>query len=198
MNKRRKIGLFGGSFDPVHVGHMIIASYIVQWCDVDEVWMMLSPMNPFKRDRMMESDANRLAMLRIAVSGAENISVTDVELSMPQPSYTINTLERLCQLYPDYDFRLIVGSDNLAAFDRWREGERIIRDFGLIVYPRPDYELPSPLPEGVTVVDAPLVEISSTFVRDAIKHHRNMNFFLPPGVYDYILTHNLYSAHVNQ
>lgn len=192
---RKRIGIMGGSFNPVHTGHMIVASYIAQWSDLDEVWLMLSPQNPFKTDMKLAQDSDRRAMLCIAVEGSTCLRACDVELSMPRPSYTIDTLRHLSDMYPDCDFTLIVGSDNWESFSRWRSPREIISEYGLIVYPRPGYPVEAGEAEaGVRFVDAPQVELSSTFIRRAIAEGRDMNFFLPSGVYQYVLSHGLYGA----
>ncbi|WP_295731495.1 nicotinate (nicotinamide) nucleotide adenylyltransferase [uncultured Muribaculum sp.] len=192
---RKRIGIMGGSFNPVHTGHMIVASYIAQWSALDEVWLVLSPQNPFKKDMALTPDADRLAMLRIAVAGSTCLRACDVELSMPRPSYTIDTLRHLSAMYPDYDFTLIIGSDNWESFSRWRSPAEIISEYGLVVYPRPGHPVAGCDSEaGVVCVDAPQVELSSTFIRRAIAEGRDMNFFLPSGVYQYIQAHGLYGA----
>lgn len=193
---KRRIAVMGGSFNPVHTGHMIVASYIAQWGDVDEVWLMLSPQSPFKTDAAdMVADSDRLAMLRIATSAMPRLGVCDIELTMPRPNYTVNTLAELERRYPDCSFTLIVGGDNWESFPRWRSPREIIDRHGLIVYPRRGYSLDGiDAEERVRLVHAPEVEISSTFIRQAIAQGRDMNFFLPTGVYEYICTHNLYSS----
>jgi nicotinate-nucleotide adenylyltransferase len=189
----------GGSFNPVHIGHMIVASYIAQWGGVDEVWLMLSPQNPLKQgDDTLLPDDVRMAMLNIAVGNDPRLKVCDIELSMPRPNYTIDTLRRLAAVHPDCDFRLIIGTDNWQSFHRWRAPEEIIGEFGLIVYPRPGYSaVGADTTPGVTVVDAPQVEISSTFIREALVNGGDVNFFLPAGVYRYISEHALYAPHKN-
>lgn len=189
---RRVIGILGGSFNPVHNGHLMLASYIAQFGPVDEVWLNLSPQNPFKEQSELLDDRHRLAMLDKAVNGSVTVKVCDVELSLPQPSYTINTMEKLESMYPDYDFRIIIGSDNWPRFPEWRDSEALIERYGLIVYPRRDYPLPDIVPDNVTVVDAPMVDISSTFIRECIAEGRDMNFFMPPQVYEYIERNKLY------
>ena len=189
---RRVIGILGGSFNPVHNGRLMLASYIAQFGPVDEVWLNLSPQNPFKVQSELLDDRHRLAMLDKAVNGSTTVKVCDVELSLPQPSYTINTMEKLESMYPDYDFRIIIGSDNWPRFPEWRDSEALIERYGLIVYPRRDYPLPDIVPDNVTVVDAPMVDISSTFIRECIAEGRDMNFFMPPQVYEYIERNKLY------
>ena len=187
------IGLLGGSFNPVHMGHMMLASYFTQWGYVDKVWLTLSPQNPMKNPAALLPDIRRLAMLNIATRNVPDIETCDIELSMPRPSYTINTLTTLARRYPTKKFKLIIGSDNWNIFDRWRESQRILDEFGVIVYLRPGYDVERRNVDGLEVVDAPGINLSSTFVRDAIENGRDMNLFLPQGVYKYITDNNLYT-----
>lgn len=180
------IGIFGGSFNPVHCGHIQLAQAIVDQSIVDEVWLTLSPLNPLKADsRELASDADRMAMLQLAVKDHKGLKACDIELTMPRPSYTIDTLRRLEQMYPDEKFRLIIGSDNLLIFNRWRASEELMRDFKPIVYPRPGYEA-----EGC--IDVPQFDISSTEVRERIRRGEDVNNLVPAEVSDYIRTHHLY------
>lgn len=193
------IGILGGSFNPVHIGHMMLASYLVQFTSLDAVWLTLSPLNPLKATSLeLIPDIQRLKMLSIAARDAAGIEVCDIELSMPRPSYTINTLDYLKRRYPRRRFKLIIGSDNWRIFDRWRDHERILRDYGVIVYPRPGYPVSDLYEEGMVYVDAPQFNMSSTFVRAAIAKGADMNFFLPDGVYDYIKQNNLYRPQTSQ
>ena len=186
------IGIFGGSFNPVHIGHMMLASYLTQWGYVDEVWLTLSPLNPLKDAAELLPDIKRLAMLSIAAKGADAIDICDIELSMPKPSYTIDTLRVLAERYPEYRFKLIIGSANWQIFDRWRSAQQILDDFGVLVYLRPGYPVDKRHIDGMEVVDAPMAHVSGTFIRQAIAKGRNMNYFLPAGVYKYILDNKLY------
>ncbi len=190
----KTIGILGGSFNPVHSGHMMLASYLSQWGYVDEVWLTLSPRNPLKEPGDLLPDMKRLAMLNIAVKGASSIDICDIELSLPKPSYTINTLEVLRERYPEYRFKLIIGSDNWRIFDQWRASSRILDEFGVIVYLRPGYPVEHRHVDGLEVVDAPMINVSSTFIRDSIARGRNMNYFMPAGVYKYIVDNRLYKA----
>lgn len=192
---KETIGILGGSFNPVHVGHMILASYLSQWNYVDKVWLTLSPCNPLKDAGGLLPDMKRLAMLSIACRNAPGLDICDIELAMPRPSYTINTLDLLAGRYPDKRFKLIIGSDNWAIFDKWRDSQRILDEYGVIVYPRPGYPLDrSAIVDGMEVVDAPMVHISSTFIRHAIATGKDMRFFLPEGVAKYISDNKLYSS----
>lgn len=191
-DKKPVIGILGGSFNPVHIGHMMLASYLSGWGYVDQVWLTLSPRNPLKDPDSLIPDTKRLTMLNLALKGSKGIDLCDIELSMPAPSYTIRTLDTLAARYPNYRFKLVIGSDNWANFDRWKEGQRILDDYGVIVYPRPGYPIPQGHVDGMETVDAPTVNISSTFIRDAIARGRDVDYFLPQGVYKYILDHKLY------
>ncbi len=191
----KHIGIFGGSFNPVHIGHTMLASFIGQFTDLDEVWMTLSPLNPLKQNRdELIDDCSRLDMLKIAVEGCDYIEVCDIELSMPRPSYTIDTLTLLQNRYPDYRFSIIIGSDNWINFSRWKDYDIILERFGVIVYPRPGYDITEKLdsPNVSFMNDAPIIEISSSFIRKSISEGKNMNYFLPSGVYKYITDHSLY------
>ncbi len=189
----RRVGIFGGSFNPVHRGHTGLASYIAHTPLVDEVWLTLSPSNPLKPDNSL-SEHHRLAMLQMATIQADNIKVCDIELSMPRPSYTIDTLDRLAHTYPDCKFTLITGADNLAIFDRWRDYRRIISDYGLIVYPRPDYSPGDMITDSnIIMLDSvPMFDISSTILRDNIADPAFTQQYLDPEVYKYIQKHHLY------
>ena len=190
----KTIGILGGSFNPVHAGHMMLASYLSQWGYVDEVWLTPPPRTPLKEPGDLLPDMKRLAMLNIAVKGASAIDICDIELSLPKPSYTINTLDVLRERYPEYRFKLIIGSDNWRIFDQWRASRRILDEFGVIVYLRPGYPVDRRHVDGLEVVDAPMMNVSSTFIRDAIARGRNMNYFLPAGVYKYIVDNRLYKV----
>lgn len=189
---KKVIGIFGGSFNPVHIGHMQVASYLAQWGYVDEVWLTLSPRNPLKEPGDLIPDMKRLTMLSIALKGSENLDICDIELTMPRPNYTVNTLRQLKEMYPDFHFKLIVGSDNWRIFQRWKEPQVILDEFGVIVYMRPGYPVENRNVPGMEVTQAPMADISSTFIRDAIARGRDMTYYLPQGVYKYILDNKLY------
>ena len=189
------VGILGGSFNPVHIGHLMLASYLRQFAGLDDVWLTLSPLNPLKShpDELIP-DVQRLEMLKIATRDASHgIGVCDIELSMPRPSYTIDTLRVLSRRYPRKRFKLIIGSDNWRIFEQWKDYETILEDYGVIVYPRPGYPVPNRYEDGMEVVDAPLSSLSSTFVRSSILRGKDMTYFLPPGVYEYIKEKGIYS-----
>lgn len=185
------IGLLGGSFNPVHNGHVMLASHLSKTPILDKVWLVLSPRNPLRKDAIV-SDEHRLAMLNIALNDVRDVEVCDIELSMPRPSYSIATLDRLKRLHPDKQFRWIIGSDNWLIFHRWREYIRILDEYGIIVYPRPGYRIEHIEHPNAILIDAPVMDISSTFIRHGITEGKNMNHYLPSGVFDYITTHQLY------
>lgn len=190
-----KVGLFFGSFNPVHTGHLIIANYMANHTDLTEVWLMVSPHNPLKKKSTLINMYDRLEMVNLALEGAESLKSSDFEFRLQQPSYTIDTLTHLKEQYPDKEFVLIMGSDNLVSLKKWKNFEILLRDYKLYVYPRPGYEEhefanhPS-----VTITDTPFMELSSTFLRKAIQEKRNIKYFLPDSVLDFIDKKGLYSS----
>jgi nicotinate-nucleotide adenylyltransferase len=189
-----RIGIYSGSFDPIHCGHAMVANYASQWGGVDEVWLMVSRLNPLKKDGCPPAaDAHRLRMAQMVAEECNGVKASDFELELPEPSYTYVTLKKLQERYPEHSFVLIIGSDNWVNLGRWRDAGKIIREFGLLIYPRPGFETPHTPPPGVTVLgDGPTAHISSSFVRQAIGDGANINFFVPVRVAEYITTHNLY------
>lgn len=189
------IGILGGSFNPVHIGHLMLASYLQQFGGLDEVWLTLSPLNPLKvgSDELIP-DLVRLKMLEIATGKTKGLNVCDYELTMPKPSYTINTLRYLAKRYPRHTFKLIIGSDNWKIFNQWKDHDKILSDFGVIIYPRPGYPVGVIYEDNVDVINAPMADVSSTFLRKAIAKGKDMNYFLPPGVFEYIKQNKLYGA----
>jgi len=188
-----KIGLFFGSYNPIHIGHLIIANYMANYTDLDKVWLVVSPHNPLKEKKDLIDIYDRLEMAKLAIEKAENISVSDVELKLAQPSYTIDTLTLLKDQYPEHDFVLIMGSDNLKSLKKWKNHELILRDYQIFVYPRPGYDSPEFLNHpSITITQTPLMELSSTFIRKAVKEKKNINFFIPDNVADFIDSKGLY------
>lgn len=186
--------IYGGSFDPVHLGHIRLARYILALGIVDEIWMMPGRVNPLKDGVLTPaSAADRVAMLSLAVEGIPGLRVDDTELHLPSPSYTYDTLCHLRRQHPDRRFTIIVGADNIEIFPKWRNGDKILSEFGVIAYPRPGYTLKGALPAGVTLLaDAPQYDISSSAIRAAIAAGAPTDTMLPPSVASYIATHALY------
>lgn len=187
----KRAGVFGGSFNPVHRGHLQLAEWLVEGGYFDEVLFNLSPLNPLKKGATdLASDADRAEMLSLALNGRKGLKPCLVELDMPRPSYTIDTLRLLQARDPHCRYSLIIGSDNWLLFDRWKECEEIIREFGVTVYPRPGYEVSLPLPAGVRYLpDAPVADISSSRLRG---HKDEREQWLTPEVNNYIKAHKLY------
>lgn len=188
-----KIGLFFGSFNPIHIGHLIIANYMAHYTDLDEVWFVVSPQNPFKEKKNLGNMYDRLEMVNLAIEDTERLRASDIEFSLPQPSYTIDTLIHLKERYPQKEFSLLMGEDNLASFPKWKNADIILRDYRLVVYPRPGYdggELKKH--PSVVLTDTPLMELSSTFVRQAVKAGKSIQFFVPEKVIDFIEKKGLY------
>jgi len=188
-----KIGLFFGSFNPIHTGHLIIANYMANHTDLSEVWLMVSPQNPLKKKSSLANMYDRLEMVNLAIEHTENVKSSHFEFQLQQPSYTIDTLTHLQERYPDKKFALIMGSDNLVSLKKWKNYEIILRDYEIYVYPRPGYQPDdSVVYPSVTVTPTPLMEISSTFIRKAISANKNVQFFLPDAVIDFIEKKGLY------
>ncbi|MBR6757508.1 MAG: nicotinate-nucleotide adenylyltransferase [Bacteroidaceae bacterium] len=190
-----KIGIFSGSFNPIHMGHIMLASYFVEYTTFDEVWILVSPHNPLRKRTSKNNDNHRCAMVQMAIRGMTQIQFSDIEFTLPQPSYTINTLDALQAAYPQHDFTLIIGADNWLLFNQWYQSQRIINDYHVCIYPRRGYDIDSnTLPTRVSYIEAPMIEISSTWIREGIAEGRNMSVFLPNGVYQYIQEHQLYKT----
>lgn len=185
--KGRKIGIYSGSFNPVHIGHLALANYLCEFEGVDEVWFLVTPHNPLKEQGELMGDELRLRLVQLAIEGYPRFHASDFEFHLPRPSYSIHTLETLRRSYPEAEFTLIIGSDNWLCFDRWFQAERIVSEFGLLVYPRPGYEVDeATLPPRVRLVHAPCIEVSSTFIRQALCQGKDVRFFLPDKVYNEI------------
>ena len=183
----KKVGIFGGSYNPIHIGHLALANYLCEYGDLDEVWFMVSPQNPFKLNDKLWDDNLRLELVRLAVEDYPKLHASDFEFHLPRPSYTIHTLDALKEAYPDHEFTLIIGADNWQSFPRWKSPEEIIARHRLLVYPRPGYEIDeTALPPSVQKVDTPLIEVSSTFIRESLAQGKDVRYFLHPKVWERI------------
>lgn len=181
---KESIGIFGGSFNPIHIGHLALANYLCEYGDLDEVWFMVSPQNPFKRDSKLWDDELRLELAHLAVEGYPKFKVCDIEFHLPRPSYTINTLNTLKEQYPDKDFTLIIGADNWSMFPRWRSADEIISQYKVLIYPRPGFTINAEeLPSTIRLVNTPQLEVSSTFIRESLEAGKDVRYFLHPRVW---------------
>lgn len=183
----KKTGLYFGSFNPIHIGHLIIANQILMNSDLQEIWFVISPHNPLKEKNTLLDDNHRLSLVKVAIEDNTDFKACDIEFKMPKPSYTIHTLLNLEEKYPNRKFCLIIGSDNLFSFEKWFNYEQILKNYQLYVYPRPNYiDCPFKTHPSVKWVDAPLIEISSSAIRNAIKNNISVRYLLPDKVLDYI------------
>ncbi len=193
--KTKKIALFFGSFNPIHIGHLILANYLVEYSNLDQLWLVVSPHNPHKQKSSLLDDRQRYIMAELACEKYPNIKVSDIEFSMVQPSYTASTLAVLKEKYPHYSFSLIMGEDNLASFNKWKNYQYIMDHHEILVYPRKfSTEEKSPYLEHKNIhqIDAPIIEISSTKIREMIKNKKNYRAFVPIEVFDYLQKTNYY------
>lgn len=190
-----KIGLYFGTFNPIHIGHLIIANHLVENTDLDQVWMVVTPHNPLKKKSTLLDDYHRLQMVYLATEDFSKIKPSDIEFKLSQPNYTINTLVCLQEKHPNYDFSIIMGEDNLKSFHKWKNYDAILMHHDIYVYPRISTELENLELKNhpkIHMISAPIVEISSTFIRDNIKKGKNVQPLLPKKVWEYIDHNNFY------
>ncbi len=188
-----KIGLFFGSFNPVHTGHMIIANFMATRSGLKQVWMVVSPQNPLKPKRSLARDYDRLHLLRLAIGDNLNLRASDIEFNLPQPSYTVDTLAYLREKYPDKEFVLIMGGDNLATLHKWKNYELLLRDYEIYVYERPSHELGElEHHPHVRIFDAPMMQISASYIRECIKEGYSIQYLVPEAVFQYLEASGLY------
>jgi nicotinate-nucleotide adenylyltransferase len=188
------VGLFFGSFNPVHIGHLAIAGYLAQFTELDSVWMVVSPHNPLKEKNSLLPDYHRLAMLTRAIENMPYLKASDVEFKLPQPSYTINTLAHLQEKYPAHRFSLILGSDNLQSFTKWKNPEFILDNYPILVYPRPGFDGGSLKnhPNVTFANGAPQMDVTSTFIRQAVKAKKDVCCFMPDAAWKYMSEMHFY------
>lgn len=188
-----KTAVFSGTFNPIHVGHLVLANYLCEFTDVEEVWLMVSPLNPLKEPNSALDSKLRYKMVKLAVDDDNRLAASDFEIHLPQPTYSIKTLTALRDSYPDREFSLLIGADNWLVFDQWKAYQQIIDEFPIWIYPRAgfDVKIPNSMP-SVKLLSAPLVEISSTFIRQSITAGHDMRRFVPEEVWKYIKNNSLY------
>lgn len=190
-----KIGLFFGTFNPIHVGHLIIANHMAEFSDLEEVWLVVTPHNPLKKKSSLLDNHHRYQLVQEATEDYPKLKPSNIEFGLPQPNYTVNTLVNLYEKYPEHDFSLIMGLDNLNSFYKWKNPEAILKDHELYVYPRVSGGKKSSdllKHEKVHLIDAPIVEISSTFIRKAIKEGKNIRALMPHRAWKYMDEMNFY------
>ena len=193
-NKKMKIGLYFGTFNPIHIGHLIIANHMAEHSDLDQIWLVVTPHNPHKQKNTLLDDYHRLHMVHLATEDFPKIKPSDIEFKLPQPNYTINTLVHLQEKHPDYEFSLIMGEDNLNSFHKWKNYEAILQHHHIYVYPRlHSGEINTQFENHPKIhkISAPVVELSSTFIRENIKNNKNVVPMLPHKVWEYV-EHNLF------
>jgi len=188
-----RIGLYFGSFNPIHIGHLIIANYVVENTDLAKLWFVVTPHNPHKQKKSLADNHDRLHLVNLAIEDNNKLRSSSIEFYLPQPSYTVDTLAHLREKHPQYEFVMIIGGDNLANLHRWKNYETIINNHQIYVYQRPTYELPE-LAEhkNVTLFDAPLLEISSSYIRKQIQERKSYRYLVPDKVYDYLQENPIY------
>ncbi len=190
-----KIGLYFGSFNPIHIGHLVIANHIAEHSDLDQVWFVVTPHNPFKKKSSLLDNYQRLELVYRATKDYDKLKPSDIEFSLPQPNYTINTLVHLQEKYPNHEFSLIMGEDNLKSFHKWKNYDVILENHDIYVYPRiSDNKVNTQFTghKKIHVVNAPIMELSSTFIRNATKTRKNVKPMLPENVWEYLDEMNFY------
>ncbi|HBF87191.1 MAG TPA: nicotinic acid mononucleotide adenylyltransferase [Bacteroidales bacterium] len=189
-----QVGLFFGSFNPIHIGHMVIANYMIEFTEIQQLWFVVSPQSPFKQKASLLDGYQRIELINRAIGNDyTRFKVSDIEFNLPIPSYTINTLTYLSEKYPHHTFSIIMGEDNLQHFKKWKNWEQIIEKYEIYVYRRLN-SISSDLIENdkIKIVSAPIIEISSSFIRKAIHEKKDLRYFLPEKVYSYIDEMNYY------
>lgn len=187
-----KVGLYFGSFNPIHIGHLIIASHVLNETPLQKVWFVVSPQNPFKKSATLLNEFDRLHLVQAAIGGDDRLKAIDIEFSLPKPSYTATTLTYLAEKYPSYQFEMIMGSDSFQNLSGWRNAQFIIKNYKLNVYERPDFKVENNLGADVNVLTAPLLEISATHIRNLIKEGKSIKYLVPEKVESEIITNRLY------
>jgi nicotinate-nucleotide adenylyltransferase len=177
-----KVGLYFGSFNPIHTGHLIIANHVLNETELKKIWFVVSPQNPFKQNNSLLNEFDRLHLVRLAVEDNSKIKVTDIEFGLPKPSYTINTLTHLSEKYPEHEFCIIMGSDSFQNLDKWKNYEAIVKNYALYVYSRTGFEIRNTHKARLTVLDAPLIQISATQIRELIKKGKSIRYLVPENV----------------
>ncbi|MFZ1380810.1 MAG: nicotinate (nicotinamide) nucleotide adenylyltransferase [Saprospiraceae bacterium] len=189
-----KIGLYFGSFNPIHIGHLIIAQHILNHTEIQRLWFVISPHNPLKDKASLANDRDRLHLVQLAIEDNPSMKASDIEFKLPQPSYTIDTLTYIKEKYPRYEFALIMGADNLISLPKWKNYQLLINNYPIYIYKRPNYPIESALVqhENIHILDTPLLDISSTWIRQLIKTKKSIRYLVPEKVFEYLESSHLY------
>ena len=186
-----KIGLYFGSFNPIHLGHLIIASFVSNTTDIEQLWFVISPQNPLKKASTLLNEYHRLYLVQLAIEKDSRLKASDIEFKLPRPSYTIDTLTYLQEKYPQHNFSIIMGSDSFTNINKWKNSQIILSNFGIYIYNRPNYEITGLLP-NIQLLNAPLLDISSTYIRAAIQSGQSIRYLVPENVREEIERNNYY------
>lgn len=189
-----KVGLYFGSFNPVHTGHLIIANHVLNFGDVQEVWFVVSPQNPLKETHSLLHQLTRLRLVRLAIKDQPHFKASNVEFDLPKPSYTIDTLSYLKEKYPNKEFSVVMGGDSFQNIKKWKNYETLLRDYAIIIYERPGFTIDLSLSNQLKVLKAPLLDISSTFIRELIKQKKSIQYLVHDEVMNDILANGYYSS----
>lgn len=187
-----KVGLYFGSFNPVHIGHLIVANYTLQYANLDQVWFVVSPQNPFKESHALLNEYQRLHLVRLAIEGEKNLRAVDIEFSLPKPSYTINTLAYLEEKYPTYSFGIIMGSDSLQNLDKWKSGDLIMQRYPMYVYERPGFAIAQKEGARIFSTTSPMINISASTIRKMIREGKSIRYLVPDAVNEEIVQSGYY------
>ena len=187
-----KIGLYFGSFNPIHIGHLIIANHILNETDLQKIWFIVSPQNPFKNSDSLLNEYDRLHLVRKAIEEDSRLKASDIEFSLPKPSYTIDTLTYLAEKYPDHKFSIVIGSDSFQNIEKWKNPEALIKSYSFIVYKRPGFEIDNKLQANILVLEAPLLDISATHIRELIQKGKSIKYLVPQIVEEEIAKGGLF------
>lgn len=177
-----KIGLYFGSFNPVHIGHLIIANYASSETELDQIWFVVSPQNPFKRSSSLLNEYHRLHLIKSAIDGENNLRASSVEFNLPKPSYTVDSLAYLKEKYPEHGFSILLGSDGFQNLNKWKNYEVIVNNHPIYIYKRPGFEITETHGATIQILNAPLLEISSTHIRELIKNKKSIRYLVPDVV----------------
>lgn len=191
------IGLYFGSFNPIHIGHLIIANHMVEFINLEEIWFIVSPCNPFKNNAFLLPGYHRLKMVSLAINDFKKMKVLDIEFNLPQPSYTFNTLSKLKKRNPIYNFSIIIGSDTLISFNKWKNFEKILYNYPIYVYPRLNYQKKIKINIGnIYQIKAPIIDISASFIRKSINIGKNIKPLIPLKAWEYLIYNSLYKEYI--